>query len=211
MIPWVVIDRRHLRHSTPISSSKRLCVRLISRLSPKSLPHNLFADPHPLTPIASIFYKKGGGRRGTTPDLRPLFPHPPKFFRCNTYGPPRKCCKHRTYRNANSFKCNTYKNAGGPSLKPKAFLSALFLPSFRSLHQECFTMGVFCVNPRSSPTDLPRPCRGHAHYAPLPKDSSFSATPYVAPIVRRPSTPHDTSARWGEARSRAWPPHELCH
>ena len=56
MIPWVVIDRRHftqsrlcegLRHSTPISSSQRLCVRLISRLSFKSLPHNLFADPHP--------------------------------------------------------------------------------------------------------------------------------------------------------------------
>src|SRR5260370_35330997 len=29
---------------------------------PKSLPFNLFADPHPLTPIVSIFYKKGGGR-----------------------------------------------------------------------------------------------------------------------------------------------------
>ena len=62
MIPWVVIDRRHLRHSTPMSSSQRLLVTLISRLSPKSLPHNLFADPHPLNPIASIFYKKGGGR-----------------------------------------------------------------------------------------------------------------------------------------------------
>jgi hypothetical protein len=31
---------------------------------PNSLPLNLFADPHPLTPVASIFYKKGGGGRG---------------------------------------------------------------------------------------------------------------------------------------------------
>src|SRR5712692_6961191 len=29
-----------------------------------SLPLNLFADPHPLTPVPSIFYKKGGGAGG---------------------------------------------------------------------------------------------------------------------------------------------------
>jgi hypothetical protein len=28
---------------------------------PKSLPFNLFADPHPLNPAPSIFYRKGGG------------------------------------------------------------------------------------------------------------------------------------------------------
>jgi hypothetical protein len=32
--------------------------------SPKSLPHNSFADPHRLNPYATIFYKKGGGGRG---------------------------------------------------------------------------------------------------------------------------------------------------
>jgi hypothetical protein len=162
MIPWVVIDRRHftqsrlcegLRHSTPISSSQRLCVRLISRLSLKSLPHNLFADPHPVTPIASIFYKKSGGRRGTS-KFGTLFllprrarksnqiisfanPHPlttlesyrfrntggallhsrisdlPKSFICHTYGPSRKCCKHRAYNGAKCFRCNTYKKQGG--------------------------------------------------------------------------------------------------
>jgi hypothetical protein len=66
-----VIYRQHLPDSAPISSTLRtqgLCVRFIS---PKSLPHNLFADPHPLTPIASIFYKKGGGGRGT-PRFRSL-------------------------------------------------------------------------------------------------------------------------------------------
>jgi len=28
---------------------------------PKSLPHNPFADPHPLTTFVTIFYKNGGG------------------------------------------------------------------------------------------------------------------------------------------------------
>jgi hypothetical protein len=63
-----VIVRRHLPDSNPISSSPRaprLCARFISRRSPKSLRHNLFGDHNPLTPIASIFYKKGGGRRAT--------------------------------------------------------------------------------------------------------------------------------------------------
>ncbi len=31
--------------------------------SPKSLRHNVFADPHPLTPVRSIFYKSVVGRR----------------------------------------------------------------------------------------------------------------------------------------------------
>src|SRR5260370_31898481 len=63
MLAWVVIDRRHFRHSSPIASSlhpRRLCVRF--RLSPKSLPHNTFADPHPLNLYATIFYKNCRGR-----------------------------------------------------------------------------------------------------------------------------------------------------
>src|SRR5260370_19069368 len=52
MLSWVVIIRSTLR-----------------RRSPKSLPLNSFADPHPLTPVPSILYKKHGGR-GTKP-LRP--------------------------------------------------------------------------------------------------------------------------------------------
>jgi len=36
-----------------------------------------------------------------------------KFFKCNTYGPPRKCCKQRTYGQTKPFRCNTYKNRGG--------------------------------------------------------------------------------------------------
>jgi hypothetical protein len=35
-----------------------------------------------------------------------------KFFRCNTYGSPRKCCKQKTYGMAKLFRCNTYKKHG---------------------------------------------------------------------------------------------------
>src|SRR6266852_1177352 len=64
MLPWVVIIRSTLRRRSLLSS-------------PKSLPLNSFADPHPLTPVFSIFYKKHGGR-GTKPlrpsDVRSLHP-----------------------------------------------------------------------------------------------------------------------------------------
>ncbi len=39
--------------------------------------------------------------------------HSFKPFRCNTYAPPRKCCKQKTYTLAKPFKCNTYGNHGG--------------------------------------------------------------------------------------------------
>src|SRR5260370_394742 len=35
-----------------------------------------------------------------------------KFFSCNTYGSPRKCCKQKTYGLAKPFRCNTYKKHG---------------------------------------------------------------------------------------------------
>src|SRR6266481_82503 len=34
------------------------------------------------------------------------------LFRINTYGPPRKCCKQKTYAMAKPFRCNTYKKPG---------------------------------------------------------------------------------------------------
>jgi hypothetical protein len=46
----------------------------------------------------------------------------PKPFRSNTYTISHKCSFQRTYRNANFFKCNTYKKQGGTSSKPKVFL-----------------------------------------------------------------------------------------
>jgi hypothetical protein len=41
---------------------------------------------------------------------------PHKSFIRNTYRPPRKCCKQKTYIKSKSFRCNTYKKHGGPRL-----------------------------------------------------------------------------------------------
>jgi len=37
----------------------------------------------------------------------------PKSFSCNTYVPPRKCCKQKACSMAKFFRCNTYKKQGG--------------------------------------------------------------------------------------------------
>src|SRR5713226_1201556 len=97
MIAWVVIDRRQLRHSTPIPSSplpQNLCTRFT--LSPKSLSHNPFADPHPINPVVSILYKKGGGWG--------LLDAPPS----SESFPSKTITLLPTIRPRNSFSCNTY-------------------------------------------------------------------------------------------------------
>ncbi len=65
-----------------------------------------FADPHPLTRLESYRFKNIGERVLRTSDL-------PKSFVCNIYGPSRKCCKHRAYKDVKSVRCNTYKKQGG--------------------------------------------------------------------------------------------------
>ncbi len=84
--------------------------------SPNSFRHNLLSDPHPLTPIVSIFYENIGGRGASTIPSPSTFefqpPCLPKSFSCNTYGPPRQCCKQKTYSLAKPFRCNTYKKHG---------------------------------------------------------------------------------------------------
>src|SRR5882724_7733102 len=59
-----------------------------------------------------------------------------KPFSCNTYGPPRKCCKQKTYRMVNSCRCNTYKKQGGVG---GAVLFRLALSAVRG-----FTQSVAC-------------------------------------------------------------------
>src|SRR6266852_2018112 len=51
-----------------------------------------------------------------------------KSFSCNTYEPPRKCCKQKAYDRAKSFSCNTYKKQGGHILQPKSFSLASPFP-----------------------------------------------------------------------------------
>ncbi len=57
-------------------------------------------------------------------------------FSCNTYGPPRKCCKQKTYGRANSFRCNTYKKQGGTLRQAKSCsLFGPFSPKSFSCHR----------------------------------------------------------------------------
>src|SRR5712692_804626 len=54
--------------SHPSSPIAPLCQRsnIQTSFAPKSFPLNLFADPHPLAAVASIFYKNIGGRGAST-------------------------------------------------------------------------------------------------------------------------------------------------
>jgi hypothetical protein len=79
---------------------------------PKSLPFNLFAAPHPLTPHRINLLQKHSGEGAPN---RPGTPHSQlitKSFRCHTSGPFRKCGKQRTYTKPKSFSCHTYKKPG---------------------------------------------------------------------------------------------------
>src|SRR6266478_5548198 len=65
-----------------------MCQRsnVLTNFIPKAFPLNLFADPHPLNPIASILYKNRGGRGPSTlqspsPISYPPTRHPSNFIR----------------------------------------------------------------------------------------------------------------------------------
>ncbi len=61
--------------------------------------------------------------------------HSSKSFSCNTYVPPRKCCKQKTYVLAKPFRCNTYKKQGvHPSSQ---MLFSLLTPSQILFHGCC--------------------------------------------------------------------------
>jgi hypothetical protein len=101
---------------------------------PVSQPHSpnshgiiSFADPHPLTSIESYRSKDFGwvGTLFPTISIHDRF----NFFRCNIYGPPRKCCKQRTYFLTNSFRCNTYKKQRGAPVSRSRQSPGQSLPS----------------------------------------------------------------------------------
>jgi len=56
-----VFAKLHSRRSLVLLHTDH-CSRTTSHYSPKSHGINPFADPHPLNPVASIFYKNIGGR-----------------------------------------------------------------------------------------------------------------------------------------------------
>ncbi len=82
-------------------------------LAPKSLRLNLFADPHPLNSIASIFYKNSGGQgvpRSAIPcrhfvSISPLVATLMDLL--------ASVANKRLTARAKPFRCNTYKKPGG--------------------------------------------------------------------------------------------------
>ena|ERR1700687_1551356 len=126
MVAWVVIDRRDLPRN-PRGP----------RQSPKShLPGALGAKgPTPGLHLSGVqieappqLWEADSGLVGVLTPVLPFNNHSPltcfdpvgltahfsfKSFTCNTYGPPRKCCKQKTYSLAKPFRCNTYKKHGG--------------------------------------------------------------------------------------------------
>ncbi len=71
----------HFRRSYR-SENVQTCQRsdVLTSFTAKSLPFNLFADSHPLTPVTSDFYKNAGGRGHSRRFLSP------KAFPCHTSG-----------------------------------------------------------------------------------------------------------------------------
>src|SRR6266566_3059071 len=129
---YLAVHPHRFSHSWPClpeSLDTKSLPHLVTSLHPyfpfsKSLPHNLFADPHPLTPVESYRFKNSGGgwSRRFTPTLH-------KSFSCNTYGSPRKCSKQKTYDLPKSFRCNTYKKPGGVHLSSQKPISLSSNPS----------------------------------------------------------------------------------
>src|SRR5258708_949338 len=87
-------------------------------LAPKSLRLNLFADPHPLNSIASIFYKNSGGQ-GVPRSAIPC-PHLASISPLNAtlMDLPASVANKRLTASAKPFRCNTYKKPGGWGIVP---------------------------------------------------------------------------------------------
>ena len=91
------------------------------------VPVLLFADRCPLN------FPDQRSRPGRDP-VKVTAHHSFKSFSCNTYGPPRKCCKQKTYGLSKPFRCNTYKKHGGGAVRER-FLHSTPSPIFRTLFQ----------------------------------------------------------------------------
>ena len=93
----------------------------LSHYAPKSFPHNLLSNPHPLNPCATILYKNGGGKGGPTP-LQQQWPELadrpgriPSSFQHSTVDCQPPLCPSRitdprttAHLHCKSFSCNTY-------------------------------------------------------------------------------------------------------
>jgi len=156
VLSFLLIVSRHARRFVLLPASR---LSFHHRHSQPSKPHQIisFTDPHLLTLLESYRFKNMAGRgHSLRSELRAFrranVPHSPKSFpylatsllpcflllkpfSCNTYAPPRKCCKQKTYGLAKPFRCNTYKNQEGVLSAPLPRRSHFAIegpPQFRS-------------------------------------------------------------------------------
>ena len=97
--------------SLPRAGRGGLCAE--SGLAPRYLPNSfvlyIFANPHPLNPAVSTFYKNVGGRALSAPNLPSCF----NFFSCNIYGPcPANVANKRLMLQLSSLDATLTKKAG---------------------------------------------------------------------------------------------------
>src|SRR5712691_1756363 len=120
----------HFRRSYR-SENVQTCQRsdVLTSFTAKSLPFNLFADSHPLTPVTSDFYKNAGGRGHSRRFLSP------KAFPCHTsenspVSPlaatlmdlPASVANKRLTVGLSPLDATLTRNRGGTSFKPKGSL-----------------------------------------------------------------------------------------
>ena len=131
MLPCPLIVRAHSRlpfGGQPSSTLQRSNVPTFKRSNDSVLLTSLL-------PFLTIALSSSPDPVGVT--ARPCS----KSFTCNTYSPPRKCCKQKTYGLAKPFRCNTYKKQGGSfstfrradegPIYPPYFLHLTVLPTQR--------------------------------------------------------------------------------
>jgi hypothetical protein len=127
MLPSLVNFRSHQR-LTVLTFRRALAFGPSFELSPVfSCPCALFfsmifSNSFAINPFRTLFVTRGGTPPLAFPDCSQTNPATfvpalrlGKFFRCNTCGQLRKCCKQRTYGISKSFRYNTYKKTGGAS------------------------------------------------------------------------------------------------
>src|SRR6266700_1948087 len=129
---YLAVHPHRFSHSWPClpeSLDTKSLPHLVTSLHPyfpfsKSLPHNLFADPHPLTPVESYRFKNSGGGG---PDVS----HPPSIspLAATLMGLLASVPNIKTYDLPKSFRCNTYKKPGGVHLSSQKPISLSSNPS----------------------------------------------------------------------------------
>ncbi len=122
-LPAPLLNVQTFRSAVWISDASSGRSNVSTSLTPKSFPLNSFADPHPLTPVASIFYKNIGWqgappiRAGSDPQtsqrnngisLSPLECAVPK----NAPITPLECAVPKI-RRFKSFRMRSFEKSGG--------------------------------------------------------------------------------------------------